>query len=329
MDEAASDPFHTLASTIIAIAVSPDGNLYACLHGHELRICHTGTHADFRRIELIANSNNTALKFSPDGRHIAAHTYWGLNVWNLESLTCIYESKTAGIFAISPDSNYLVSATPSGRASIWNMTNRRVIDASGSPPQHEDPKQVTCIAFAQVGGVVASGTYDGLLRVWTLETDATLFPPLQCHDAGTMLAVFSPDDRQIATGSEDKMVRIWDWHAGSLDSTLQGHTSYITSIAFSPDGSKIISCSPREQLVWDATSHVRIYATKIDPILRRWSDSVSFLHVLDDGWVVDLGNQPILWVPAEKRKVWAVHGSEVFLGGPALTIVDISGVPVS
>jgi hypothetical protein len=35
---------------------------------------------------------------------------------------------------------------------------------------------------------------------------------------------------------------------------------------------------------------------------------------------VDLGNKPIFWVPADRRKVLAVCGSKVLLGGRRVTI---------
>ena len=66
----------------------------------------------------------------------------------------------------------------------------------------------------------------------------------------------------------------------------------------------------------------------MDPLFCRFSGDVSFLHLLDDGWVVDLGNQPIFWIPAEKCKAWAVYGSKVLLGGPRVTMLDISNVAV-
>ena len=47
---------------------------------------------------------------------------------------------------------------------------------------------------------------------------------------------FSPDGKQIVSGSYDNSVRVWDAVTGTVTSTLQGHSSGVMSVAFSPDG---------------------------------------------------------------------------------------------
>ena len=49
---------------------------------------------------------------------------------------------------------------------------------------------------------------------------------------------FSPDRTRIVFGSSDKSVRVWDASSGEEVKRLDGHTHYVTSVAFSPDGDR-------------------------------------------------------------------------------------------
>ncbi|EUC54558.1 WD40-repeat protein (notchless protein), related protein, partial [Rhizoctonia solani AG-3 Rhs1AP] len=69
---------------------------------------------------------------------------------------------------------------------------------------------------------------------------------------------YSPDNRYIALG-HNSAVNVWDAHNGKMVlGPLEGHTSstLITSIVFSPDGSRIISaCRGGIVCTWDARQH--------------------------------------------------------------------------
>ncbi len=73
-------------------------------------------------------------------------------------------------------------------------------------------------------------------------------------DVETALA-WSPDGQQIATGSHDTTVRVWDVATGRTTVTCLGHTAAVRSVAWSPDGKLLVSGSEDQTArVWDARS---------------------------------------------------------------------------
>ncbi|OCH89025.1 WD40 repeat-like protein, partial [Obba rivulosa] len=79
---------------------------------------------------------------------------------------------------------------------------------------------------------------------------------------------------------------------------IQGHTSLVSSVAFSPDGSRIVSCSHDETIrVWDAnTDGSRIVSCSRDRTIRVWNantgeEVVKPLEVHTD-WVSSVAFSP-------------------------------------
>ena len=67
--------------------------------------------------------------------------------------------------------------------------------------------------------------------------------PLKGHRGYVTSVAFSPDDKRIVTGSEDKTARVWDASTGKEVLQLKGHSSFVFSVAFSPDGKRIATGS--------------------------------------------------------------------------------------
>lgn len=50
----------------------------------------------------------------------------------------------------------------------------------------------------------------------------------------------TPDGRYAVTGSFDRKVRVWELVTGRLVRTLEGHTDWVTGIAVTVDGKRVI-----------------------------------------------------------------------------------------
>ncbi|UUM20818.1 NACHT domain-containing protein [Mycoavidus sp. SF9855] len=84
-------------------------------------------------------------------------------------------------------------------------------------------------------------------------SDFVLMPTLRGHTGAVYSVAYSPSGDQIASGSEDRTVRVWDAETGALAHTLQGHTGSVNSVAYSPSGVQIASGSNDNTVrVWDA-----------------------------------------------------------------------------
>ena len=61
------------------------------------------------------------------------------------------------------------------------------------------------------------------------------------HNGAVYGVAVSGDGSLIATGSVDRLVRVYDGQTGDLLHTLQRHTSGVATVAMAPDGSRLAS----------------------------------------------------------------------------------------
>lgn len=123
------------------------------------------------------------------------------------------------------------------------------------------------------------------------------------HMAGVSCLAWSPDSRTLATGSDDKAIRLWDrvsgepahdggggaFGGGRPDGAnvrgsrrpLLGHHNYVYCVAFSPKGNVLASGSYDEAVfLWD------VRAGRLMRSLPAHSDPVSGIDFCRDGTLV-------------------------------------------
>ncbi|KAL8647548.1 MAG: hypothetical protein Q9210_005494, partial [Variospora velana] len=127
----------------------------------------------------------------------------------------------------------------------------------------------------------SSAAADATIRIWSTPTGKHL-QTLTGHLAGISTLAWSPDGRTLASGSDDKSIRLWDVVTGKpYPLPLLGHHNYIYSIAFSPKGNMLVSGSYDEAVfLWD------VRAARVMRSLPAHADPVGGVDFIRDGTLI-------------------------------------------
>ena len=133
---------------------------------------------------------------------------------------------------------------------------------------------ILSVSFNLDGEQIASGSYDGTIRLWNVATGRET-KILRGHEAEVYGIALSPDDKQIVSASADGTIRLWNLATGKTERVfVAGLMSVVFSVAFTPDGKHIVSGSE------DGTVRLWNVATgneeKVFRGHRDWVRSVAF-----------------------------------------------------
>jgi WD40 repeat protein len=231
--------------------------------------------------------------FSPDGRRIATGSRDStVQVWDADSgqelLAFKGHNDQVCSVAFSPDGQRLVSGSLDGTAKLWDLGSReKLLTHSGklvwnAAFSHDGQRIATggedgtvkvwgtasgkellnfkahslmihAVAFSPDDQrIVTSGGRDPTLKVWESASGRELFT-LKGHSNELFCAAFSPDGRRIVTGSWDQTAKVWEAGTGKELLTFRQNWM-VSSVAFSPDGQRIVSADDAVARVWEAAN---------------------------------------------------------------------------
>lgn len=181
--------------------------------------------------------------------------------------------------AFSPEGGLLATTGKDGAVKLWDALRASCLvkfepDTGAQRPCADEPPEpapkryaVTAVALNKGAELLATGSEDGTVRVWRIgkrksaggqdEAGVELPTPLKTfygHTSAVYAIAFDNDARRLATGGEDKVVKVWslDDSGQKLLRNLSGHVARVNSAAFNQDGSLLATASADgTSKVWD------------------------------------------------------------------------------
>jgi tricorn protease-like protein len=112
---------------------------------------------------------------------------------------------------------------------------------------------VYSVAFSPDGKRLISGAADKTVKIWDVETTASL-GNLVGHSALVRSVAYSPNGKTIASVSHDMTVGLWNAATGRKIRVLKGHGEKVNAVAFSSDGKRLASAGWGVVKLWDVAS---------------------------------------------------------------------------
>jgi WD40 repeat protein len=220
---------------------SPDGKRLAVSgNANELTIWDAADGKEVRR--FAAGTSVTAAAFAPDGKTLAAALAHGpILLWDVDSGKRLPQSADTlppvSQLLFTQGGKQLVGAA--GDLIAWDPATGREVRRLPRPGLH-------------LGGVSPSGkllavprtNFTTAIQLQDTLTSKVLRPLAGETFSPPRLIRFTPDERRlIASYDDEKMILVWDAASGKLVHRLTGLTGTVNSMAVSPDGRWLASCS--------------------------------------------------------------------------------------
>ncbi|MBF0583353.1 MAG: AAA family ATPase [Magnetococcales bacterium] len=275
---------------VLATTVSPDGQQMATA-GYQIVHLWDRTTGHLRHSWRASDSWIRTLAFSPRSHVLAVAGDSGdVQLWDWEKRTRLHrlQGKGGPLYSIvfNPRGDLLAAGGTDQEIRLWNVAKGQLLKQWSA---HE--ATIRGMAYNPEGTVLASGAEDGTLNRWHLAETIPVAHPVKGVAHGIYSVAYSPDGRLIAAGTF-RSIRLWDANTGQSRPPLKRHTSWVRSLAFSPDSAYLASAADDTVLyLWDLTR-----GTSLEQWVGHQGAIFSVSYMRDQAWLsAGLDGRILIW----------------------------------
>jgi WD40 repeat protein len=215
----------------------------------------TGNTASARRLvgRAAATDSNTdsgsdELVFAPEISSQATTANDALPVTAVSTATATTDVRPPSIVfarAQSPDGKYTLEARTNHDTTLSHARLR--LGLINSSP-------ITCASFAPDSRSFVTGHADGNVRFWDSEAGGFLNKKFQTQAGSVVSIAYSPTGEQVAIGTSDGMLSVWDVAGDSEVARLENPNIAVSCVRWSPSGDRLAAALGN----WTSTSDARL-----------------------------------------------------------------------
>jgi WD40 repeat protein len=215
------------------------------------------------------NDQVNSVFFTPDGKLISGSADRTVKIWDLDgNLLTTLKGHGAEVKDVSMSGNIIASASMDKSIKLWQINiskpkssiysvtfsadgklavsagwdgnvNIQRVDTWKSQVFQADDSPILAIDISRDGQIATAAGQK--IKLWNLNNQ--LLQTFTGHTDIVTSVAFSLNRQHLASGSDDKTIKLWRLRDGKLMQTLSGHQDGVTSVAFSPDSQTLATSS--------------------------------------------------------------------------------------
>ena len=163
-----------------------------------------------------------------------------VKVWDCDKKECVQtlsgHSERVLSAVLSVDDRFVFSGSYDGAIRQFDVQSGLCVWTQSDAHSYA----ISCLALSHSGDMLVSGSF-GLIKLWDLRT-RTCTAVMGGHFHFVSAVDFSPDDSVLASASYDRYIRLFSLPTGEcLSAKPEAHSQQVLSIAFAPDGRRVVS----------------------------------------------------------------------------------------